>query len=244
MVGRGQDGWDQRLGREREQAGRALRLWGDFPRDPPRRLVLTGQPVWTRGGFTLRAMKLAYFRRAWRLPAWAPREVLELARASAAPTPGRGRDAVLPIQAVKQSATLFDTDRGPLELPAWRLDSSQSVGAIWVLAAEPAERVWAPAETGHGGRRIQSAEAISGDSTRLKVTFVGSHPPWVDYPRTEVIETQRAVAVLPVPHDAGPPGARALLGSAREVVAELQRPIGDRVLVNLDGSPVAVLGTT
>lgn len=85
---------------------------------------------------------------------------------------------------------------------------------------------------------------ISGDDDRLRVSFTGEHPGWVAYESAEVIASERALAVLPVAFDTGPMGARRLPGYVRNVIAVLHGPIGDRVLVNLDASPVAVLGVS
>ena len=63
----------------------------------------------------------------------------------------------------------------------------------------------------------------------------------MDYPSAEVIESDQALSVVPVELDHGPPGPRRLVGYGREVVVHLQRPLGPRVLVNLDGSPVPVV---
>jgi hypothetical protein len=82
---------------------------------------------------------------------------------------------------------------------------------------------------------------IEPDGHTLHFEFTGGPPEWVDYPSSEVIESDRAVAVIPVEHDHGPPGARRAIGHTREIVGHLQKKLGTRVLVNLDASPVQVV---
>jgi hypothetical protein len=75
------------------------------------------------------------------------------------------------------------------------------------------------------------------------VTLTGGPPQWVDYPSVEVFESDCAVVVIPVAHDIGPSGNRTLAGFARDAVAELSRPLGDRVLLSPDATPVALVAS-
>jgi hypothetical protein len=55
------------------------------------------------------------------------------------------------------------------------------------------------------------------------------------------VESDHAVAVVPVEKDLLPPGTpRVAVGHRRTVEAHLARPLGARVLVDLDSSPCEV----
>ena len=82
---------------------------------------------------------------------------------------------------------------------------------------------------------------IDGDSLTLHFTFTGAPPADAEYPTAEVIETDQALVVLPTARNAGPPGWRSTIGCARTVVTRLTRPLGERVVIDLDASPVMVL---
>jgi hypothetical protein len=71
-------------------------------------------------------------------------------------------------------------------------------------------------------------------------TFAGSPPGDVEYPTAETVETIQALCVLPIERYIGPPGWRSMVGRARTVTVQLASPLGDRVLVDLDASPVIV----
>ncbi|MGC2206997.1 MAG: hypothetical protein WA724_03995 [Candidatus Dormiibacterota bacterium] len=135
-----------------------------------------------------------------------------------------------------------------MNLSAWQLEGDQTNGPIWVLDPELASSAWAPTlavsdptaiHPPHG--RTIEATTVGQDGDRLRVSFTGGSPRCVEYLSAEVLESERAVVVLPVAHDIGPPGFRTMQGYIRDVVAELGGPLGDRVLVDVDASPVAVL---
>jgi hypothetical protein len=65
---------------------------------------------------------------------------------------------------------------------------------------------------------------------------------FVNLPGADV-EARQALVVLPVERGVGPPGGcwLAIGGCARTVVARIASPLGERVVVDLDASPVTVL---
>jgi hypothetical protein len=145
---------------------------------------------------------------------------------------------------------VFDTDRGPVSLTAWKLESDQALGPIWVLDPAVESTEWTPPQppTNQPARprpsRILGHATLVGDSgTRLMVTLTGGPPQWVDYPSVEVFESDCAVVLIPVAHDTGPSGNRTLAGFARDAVAELSRPLGDRVLLSPDATAVALVAS-
>ncbi|MGH9069235.1 MAG: hypothetical protein ACRD0J_17365 [Acidimicrobiales bacterium] len=146
-----------------------------------------------------------------------------------------------------RSEAEFSTDRGQRVLPAWRLEADDVDGPIWVLDPDLAVQAWEPEEPPLSpppfeGRPHRSISAVLGpDGRTLAFHFTGAPPLVEEYPRAEVVESAQAVTVAPVARDIGPPGPRALVGSRREVVVELEEPLGTRVLVDLDGSPAEVI---
>ena len=74
----------------------------------------------------------------------------------------------------------------------------------------------------------------------LHFGFTGAPPQYAEYPSTEVIETDQAVVVVPIERDVGSPEPRFAVGYPRTVIANLAWPLGDRVVVDLDASPVVV----
>ena len=76
----------------------------------------------------------------------------------------------------------------------------------------------------------------------MHFTFVGASPRYFEYPSAEVLETRQAIVVLPMERYVDPPGPgwMTLEGHDRTVTVRLARPLGGRVLVDLDASPVTV----
>ena len=109
-----------------------------------------------------------------------------------------------------------------------------------------ASNCWAPPEPAppkpFDGLPHRTASAvIDGDSLTLHFTFTGAPPADAEYPAAEAIETDQALVVLPIARNVGPPGWRATIGCARTVITRLTRPLGERVVIDLDASPVIVL---
>lgn len=246
-----QDNWDRRHKEDREWAPWALDQWSTFPTVGPRPLVLIGPMVWSQGGHRTGMAKLAFLNRDWQLPSSVPAEVLELARASGAQTRAPSSEyGPLHIKSGILDRAPFETDRGPLLLPAWRLESDQAIGPMWVLDPEAASTLWAPPKATNvlpalqrPTQMLQHATSLRGYEARLKVFFTSGPPEWVKYSSAEIFESDQAVAILPLARDIGPPGFRTMVGYTRDLVAELGRPFSRRVLVNLDATAVAVLGT-
>jgi hypothetical protein len=242
-----QDGWDRQHTEDRKWVQWALDQWSTFPNVGPPPLVLIGPMVWSQGGHHSGMAKLAFLNRDWQLPPSVPDRVLQLARASGGHTGPPSSDyKPLQIKSGTLDSALFETDRGPLRLPAWRLESEQAIGPMWVLDPDVASTSWAPQKTTNTlpaaqrpTQRLERATSIPG--ARLTVFFTSGPPEWVEYPSAEIFESDQAVVVLPVARDIGPHGFRTMPGFAREFVAKLGRPLGRRVLVNLDASAVAVL---
>ena len=83
------------------------------------------------------------------------------------------------------------------------------------------------------------AAVASADECGLTVSFTGGPRAFADYPRAAVVESDRAVEVVPIEEDLLSPGLGAA-GCERVGDARLAQPLGARVLVDLDSSPCEV----
>jgi hypothetical protein len=235
---------------DRAWARWALQRWEAFPVDlRPRPLVLTGPPARLERGFRSGHAKLAFHYGDIQATVPLPDGLLEVLRGGepgpgAAPG-GRRWPGPLLITQARPGQAEFATDRGLRELAAWRLDGPEIDGAAWVLDPAVAARRWTPPEPAppkpfDGLPHRSASAAVETDGLTLHFTFTGSPPAYTDYPAAEAVETSQALVVLPVAHDVGPPGPRTAIGCVRTVVARLASPLGERVVVDLDASPVSV----
>ncbi len=227
----------------------ALQRWEAFPVDArPRPLILTAPPARFERGFRSGDAKLAFVHGDIEATVPLPDGLLKVLREGEhgpRAAPGARRKSPLLITQARPGQAEFATDRGMREFPAWRLGGPGIDGALLVLDPAVASRRWTPPEPAppkpSGGlpHRIASA-AIESDGLTLHFTFTGAPPEYAAYPAAETVETSHALVVLPVEHDVGPPGLRQGIGCARTVVARLATPLGERVVVDLDASPVMV----
>jgi hypothetical protein len=242
---------DPRLAWDRGWARWALQRWASFPVDHrPRPLVLTAPLTRFERGFRSGDAKLAFLHGDIETAVALPDGLLDLLRGSergprAAPQKRRWKSPLLITQASPGQAE-FATDRGLREFPAWRLGGPEIGGALWALDPKVASGCWAPPEPAppkpFDGLPHRGASAvIDGDSLTLHFTFTGAPPEYAEYPAAEAIETDQALVVLPTARNVGPPGPRGAIGCARTVITRLTRPLGERVVIDLDASPVMVL---
>ncbi len=231
--------------RELAAAADAVGAWGDFPFDAvPRPVVLTGEAVQVERGFATGEAKYAFLQGAIEADETVPAEPVRALRREPQLTgaPARSR---LRVTCAFVDQTAFATDRGPLVLPAWKVEAVDTLGPIWVLTDQARQRCWNPsppvaAERGSHGLDHATVDA---DGTTLTVFFTGSSPKYVGY-RPEVIETAAALTVVPLGHLlagqtlTGPVPA---VGHPRTVEVRLGSPIDGRVLVNPNATPVPVV---
>ena len=176
-----------------------------------------------------------------------PEDVLFLLRQSRAQVTGTAGPRPIVLDRVWRSQADFLTDRGHVAFQAWGLDGDELIGQIWVLDPDIASKQWTPPEPPRdprpsriGGIHRSLRSSLEDDRRTLHYQFTGGPPEYEEYPDAVVLETNQAVAVIPIAHDIGPPGPRILLGRGREVVVRLADKLSARVLVNLDASPVEV----
>ena len=227
--------WDFDEGRVRE----ALDFWRDFPVDAQSRpLVLTGETVLVGGGFPSDEVKQALLGGRVEAAGLVPDEVV---RALSAPrhralVAGRGAR----ITGARRATGVFETDRGPRELPAWQVSIEGMDGYVSVL--DPALARGAVGPEGLDGATGTDMRAwIGQDACSVVLRFLGSPAQFTDYPRALVFESATAVAVAPVSVELVT-GDRPLYAQEREVAARLIEPLGPRVLVDYrTGCPVPVV---
>jgi hypothetical protein len=214
----------------------------------PRPLVLVGPAASPEEGFRSGSAKRAFLHGHVESAVPLPPGLLDVLGAGetrqARPGSRHDRGTLLITGAAKDHA-VFATDRGRCSLPAWRLTGPDLVGSLWVLDPAIAATRWTPPEDGppppFQGTPHRADRATLGDDGRtLRLVFIGEPPGYIEYPTVEVIDSDQAVVLLPVEHDTGPSGLRAWGGSWREVAVTLNRPLGHRVLVDLDATPVMV----
>jgi hypothetical protein len=225
---------------------RAVAHWTGFPAAAkPRPLVLLGHSgIRVDAGFATGDAKIAFIHGAIDADAGVPEEPLRLVR-SARARATRPRRVTLRVTAATLMEAEFATDRGSQRLPAWRLEAVDALGAIWVLAERARALCWSPPEAPEGepiGPHLLRSAIVGPDGRELTVEFVGGSESLFRY-EAEPVESAVAVSVVPMERRTGrlPPGrAITLEGHRREVRVTLAKPLGGRVLVNLDGRPVLV----
>jgi hypothetical protein len=211
-----------------EDIREALALWADFPvHREPRPIVVTELP----------SRKLDELKddTAWRakfdgvadpgleMPAEL-RPALELSYGITM-TEAEGRR-----ERIVRGNAPFNTDRGIRELPAW---SMHPRNARWpFIGLDPEfrrEMTWWPKGLEcYGGDQESS---LAADGRTLTYRFSGTPASYASYPHAEVIETETAVFVEPVPVDLDGDGIRLMYMETREVVVRLAAPLGNRVLI-------------
>ncbi|HEV2369525.1 MAG TPA: hypothetical protein VGR90_06595 [Acidimicrobiales bacterium] len=209
-------------------------------------MILVGPLVVPESGFRTGDAKIAFLRGDVVVDAAVPPEVVGLLRSSGTTAvAGGGKVPPLVLDRAERGATEFSTDRGRRRLAAWSFGGSELLGPLWVLDPDVAAARWepaAPAELAAPGvvSHLFHRGQIDADERTLHLQFTGPAPEWVDYPSTEVFESFQAVTAVPHGHDHGPSRPRRAVGHLREVVITLADPLGNRVVINLDGSPVEV----
>jgi hypothetical protein len=87
-------------------------------------------------------------------------------------------------------------------------------------------------------RALRSQAVLAPDGQTLTFSFVGALPQIVEYAGADAVESDQAVAVVPLATYVGPPASiHTAVGWQREVQVRLGRPLGARVLVDLDSTP-------
>jgi len=219
----------------REPARRALRAWSAFPADRTDRPLVLLSGVTIPGGFRTGEQKLAFLRGAVDAVPGFPADILAVMRCN--PSGHAGPPPLTLTTAVKGTAE-FSTDRGRRPLPAWKVRARDVPEPLWVLDPAIIRQTWQPEPEVR--EWTGTTATLEPDGRSLTMTFPGGPAKWTQYPTAEVLESGGALALIPVEVDTGPPGFRTLVGHGREVTVTLDRPLGNRVVLDQVGAPVMV----
>ena len=144
------------------------------------------------------------------------------------------------VAIVRLYATSFITDRGKRKLEAWQLRASGISEPIWVLDRDINAQFWHPRALADGDRSwAGSAAQLDADGRTIVLRFSAPAQEQIIYPGAEVIETSGAVAVIPMPVNIEPATVKRPK-QRYEVTAVLAQPLGQRVLLDGNGSLVLV----
>jgi hypothetical protein len=229
----------------KDVARAGLERWDHFPVGAdPRPLVLTGV-AWRTAGFVDGASKRSFTAGAIKGIPGVPDEPVELLRRALRHSRVVSDTAFLVTHA-DRSQTEFWTDRGRRLLPAWRIESPNARGVVWVMDEATLDRVWVPPSES----ATRAAEpctlhraTLFQDGVTLRLRFTGAPKSIVAYDGL-ILETTTAVCVIPVERllKSIPRSTwTRTLNHSREFTVRLARPLGGRVLVSLTGRPLAVL---
>jgi hypothetical protein len=221
------------------QAQAALALWSSFPVDnDPRPLVINDIRV-RSSGFSSGEAKLAYMAGGVESDVDLVPGVMDLLR----PDPRSFDGPRLRITAADLTVSQFMTDRGPRQLPAWRLTIAGVTGPVMVL--DPQVPDWWPSDWDERVSRYEGqnpAADVAADGRTLTYRFIGAPEYEMNFPSADVHETAAAVMVVPTGQPVEPrPRWSMLVAAQRQVTVQLTRPLGNRVLINFIGQPVTVL---
>jgi hypothetical protein len=238
----------------------ALATWRSFPVETtPRPLVLTGGRILDpQTGFVTGEQKLAYIEGQFTLDTELPAAPSSFGGYPIVPAaaaldqlrhaPGtNGSSTAQPLRIVGATLgkAMFGTDRGPLSLPAWRFSLEGVSGAAQVLAVPP-EVFWPPKPQPLGSPEVAT---IAADGMSVTYSFYGSQstpgPCGADYVG-KVAESPTA-AVISV-RDVRPKPAASnstslvctTMAERRSVTVRLAAPLGARVLLTAQGTPISV----
>ena len=224
----------------------ALSRWTSFPIADPRPIVLMHDPVLVTAGFNTGDAKIALHYGLVVAHNSVAEEPLRTIRACGAHRTDQRISSPLEVVSATHSRTSFLSDRGPALLSAWELVALDALGPIWVLDDSTLARCWVPPVVPEGeqqGWHLLNSVTIGPDDRELTVVFTGSPPGFYDY-EAAVLESDSAVTVLPMPRlivELPDGSAFRPVGVLRQISATLSRPLGNRVLVDNDASPVPVV---
>jgi hypothetical protein len=250
-----EDPQSTQLDRNRQWAAWALRCWSAFPANASPRPLVLSSTVHFAGRFASAEAQTAFRRGNVVGSGSAPETVLDVVRQSGDVNAFGPPARPLEISSAERVRAEFNTDRGPRQLDAWRLACAGFIGEMSVLDPEIAKTRWIdrrdlrPSKPFKGEPHLVFSAVGRPDSTQLDVSFIGGHIGSFEYD-ADVIETEQAIAVIPIvrrhaggvdqPASLPRPRIVSTHGFTRQVRVTLARPLGGRVLVDLDASACVI----
>jgi hypothetical protein len=252
----------------RATPGAGPELWASFPVDrKPRPIVLLSPPP-AMAGFTTGAAKLAALNGNLELSARLPpapatvtaqlpdgpadfpalaaeRAFADLSTALRASAPPPDPTDALPVTRVELGTAEFQTDRGPLGLPAWLFHPVDALGPI-AWPALPPDAFWAytPQPGGDPPARLAADGTLTVPVPAPPSPCPGAQVFEVDATVTETASTvtvvPRSVPTSIAPGPSQPSCGQRLVLQFVERQVRLAAPLGNRVLIGSGGRPVAV----
>jgi hypothetical protein len=225
------------------QARRGVQAWSSFPASrQPRPLVLLF-PAVRSAGFPDGQKKMAFLSGAIEAAAGFPGPLLQALRTPRARTSHAGSPLI--VTTATLASAKFCTDRGWLQLPAWKVRAIDVSEPIWVLDPSISQQSWQPPAP-YVPDWPGSTAVLKADGRTVTMTFAGS--PYADYPDAEILESGAAIAIVPtpvfIPMHASTSYATEqslpLVGQARQITVTLAEGLSGRVLLDNGGSPVMV----
>lgn len=212
--------------------------WEAFPvQAEPRAVVLLDKPVRVEGVFTGAEFELAWSQGLIRPDPSLPSGLVSLLSDGT----GGARDSVLTIAEATSTTAAFRCDRGPRDLPAYRLSVTGLRGFCIALAPELA--CWWPADDAERQRRVGGVATVDDDDTTVHVQVLAGAPTPTGRLRFHEYETF-VVARMATDAPAAPTGnARRARFASGGATGRLTEPLGARVLLSTSGEPLVVTPT-
>jgi hypothetical protein len=209
--------------------------WGAFPVDTvPRPIILLDDRVRIEGGFVDVASKIAWEDGAIDSTTPLPAGL----SASLPPAIDGGGRALLSITDVSATAATFRCDRGPRELPAYRLKVTGMYGSCVILS--PEVECWWPRLPADERRQPGGLAKIDDDGVTIHFPAFGGV--LTQFHRAEFQEHTAYVVGRALTSERSVPKGTAViaLGISRMVTGRLTSPLNGRVLLDTRGQPLSV----
>jgi hypothetical protein len=163
----------------------------------------------------------------------------------------------LQITGAELATATFQSNRGPVEAPAWEFSLQDTEVKLDQIAVESQIAALAlPTANGQAtgqqssspwvGPQVDSA-TVDASGMTLTVSFIGApnkgdKPCGADY-TAEAVDSSTAIVVIVYEHRNPLPATCSAVGAYRTAQVALAKPIGDRTLIDLQAQPITVTGT-
>jgi hypothetical protein len=160
----------------------------------------------------------------------------------------------LQITGAELTTATFQSNRGPVEAPAWEFslqDTEVKLDQIAVESQIAAPAVPTPNDQATGqqssspwvGPQVDSA-TVDASGMTLTVSFIGApdkgdKPCGADY-TAEAVESDAAIVVIVYEHRNPLPATCSAVGAYRTAQVALAKPLGNRTLIDLQAQPITV----